>query len=293
MLRLILGTLLLAAAALKGHQLATAPLPPGSPLPRPWLAVLVEGELLLGLGLVCGGFARLAWFTCVGVFALFAGYATWLLAGGADSCGCFGAADVPPAATLVVDLLALIALAFCRPAAAGGPAFNGAAAWQVGVPLWVMAAVGPPAAVAMTSFQAGSLTEAYGAVVLEPDTWTGQPLPILEHVDIPTALDEGRWTLVLYRNACGGCTEEVPRHERQADEWAAAGRDERVALVSVPPHAAAADDLPSGASAAVVGRLDDRRDWFVRTPTVVRLVDGVVVGDPPATVAVASSREGR
>ena len=276
MLRVLIGSLLLAAAALKGWQLATAPLPPDSLLPRPVWAMLVEGELLLALWLLCGGLARLDWAACVGLFSLFATFTLYQLTIGAESCGCFGQVRVPPAVTLALDLAILAALFFCRPTVS-----ESTPAWRLGVPLWILALVGPPAALAMTSYTPGSL-ESGGVVVLEPQTWDGEPFPLTEHVDLPADLSEGRWTVVFYRHNCGKCLAELPDYHRRA----AAG--ERIALISVPPHAA--DRLAGqSAAAAVAGRLSDSRDWFIQTPAAVTLVDGVVTTGTP--IAVASSNQ--
>ena len=291
-LRLAIATVLLAAAGLKGYQLATAPLPPDAPLPRWLLTVVVEAEVLLGLWLLLGGLARAAWTASVALFGIFAVYTGWQLLTGAASCGCFGQFHVPPALTLAIDLSILAALAVCRP-----PQAAATHAWQVGLPLLLVVLTGPPAALAMNSYRPVGMPSAGGTVVLEPATWTGQPLPIAEHIAIDADLNRGRWTVVLYRRGCGSCREDVPRFERQADRWAEEGRDERIALVSLPPHADPAKDLPSGRSAAVVGRLDDSHHWYVRTPAIVRIADGTVI-DPADDTALAagspsaSSKEG-
>ena len=62
--RTLLGLVLLTAAASKGHQLATAPLPQPTLLSRPLLVAVVEVEFLLALWLFAGVLARAAWLSC-------------------------------------------------------------------------------------------------------------------------------------------------------------------------------------------------------------------------------------
>ena len=278
--------LLLTAAALKGFQLATSPLAPDALLSRPWAAMLVEGELLLALWLLVGGHARLAWAVCVGLFASFAGYTLWRLVAGAGSCGCFGAVGVPPAAALSLDLLVLAALACCRPAESAPTAL-----WRTALPVGLLVLVGTPAAFAMTAYrpavaEGGAVPDA-AVVLLEPDSGIGQPFPLTGRVDVAADLGTGHWTVVLYRHDCAECIEQIPKHERHADRLDTGGSGARVALIAVPPHVAAADDLPSGTSAAVLGRLADGPRWFVRTPAVLTLHDGTVVSAPAVGLAAA------
>jgi len=70
---ILVGLVLLGAAALKAHQLATSPAPGESLLSTRWLLTLwVEVEILLGVWLVSGLAARRAWQAAVGCFAVVA-----------------------------------------------------------------------------------------------------------------------------------------------------------------------------------------------------------------------------
>ena len=92
-----LGTLLIVAAALKGHQLLTEPLANQDVWSyRPVLILLVECELALGLWLVSGLLPRLAWLTALACFSFFCVVTLYKALTGAASCGCFGAVRVPP-----------------------------------------------------------------------------------------------------------------------------------------------------------------------------------------------------
>jgi hypothetical protein len=69
--------------------------------------------------------------------------------------------------------------------------------------------------------------------------------------------------------------------ERRAREAAQQGDGLRVALVSIPPHANAGDDIVAPDTACTVGRLDAEREWFMQTPAELSVEEGVVAGYRP------------
>jgi len=102
----IVGCLVLAAALLKAHQLATGPALQSS-LSREWFTLLVLLELVWGAWLVSGllpRFARLASLFC---FCALAGVSYACALSGEASCGCFGSVSLSPKLTLLIDLAAL------------------------------------------------------------------------------------------------------------------------------------------------------------------------------------------
>jgi hypothetical protein len=114
--RLLVGALLLAAAALKGHELATGPVVEQGLLTSRWfLTIAVEFELALGLCLLGGLWKRAVRAVALACFVGFAGltaYKTWH---GDASCGCFGRVSIPPQYTLVLDVAVVVALLAWRP----------------------------------------------------------------------------------------------------------------------------------------------------------------------------------
>ena len=71
---MVLGSLLLLAAGLKGYQLATEPIFETGLLDSRWfLIAVVEFELFFGLWLLSGVFPKPAWVAAVACFAAFAG----------------------------------------------------------------------------------------------------------------------------------------------------------------------------------------------------------------------------
>ena len=104
--------------------------------------------------------------------------------------------------------------------------------------------------------------------VLEPKTWIGKELPILEHIDIAEQIKTGNWLLLFYHHDCPDCQKAIPQYEQLARDLA--GNEEllRIALIEVPPygrHPAHWNTLCS------FGQLADTKEWFVTTPLAVLL----------------------
>ncbi|MCY2925131.1 MAG: hypothetical protein NT031_06770, partial [Planctomycetota bacterium] len=142
-------------------------------------------------------------------------------------------------------------------------------------------AAGALAALAMGSYQPttvsadGELVGGSGIVLLEPETWVGGRFPLLGHITVGEKLSHGRWIVVLFARGCPGCAEALPRYQKMAAGSAARG-EPAVALVEIPrPHHPDAPE-PARQAGPLWGRLDDRKDWFVTTPVVLLLADGVV-----------------
>jgi hypothetical protein len=136
----------------------------------------------------------------------------------------------------------------------------------------VLASVNRPAVLD----ESGEITGLGGAVVLEPETWIGKPLPLLAHIDIGPELQQGEWIIVLYRGDCRKCHALL---ERLALENRLLGAGQRqVALVEVGDHLVDSRAGRDVSSWAASGRLDPAHHWHVSTPTIVHLENGRVVG---------------
>ncbi len=295
----VLGLLLLTAAALKGHELLTVPTIHRDFWSwRPFLIFEVEFELALGLWLLSGLFQRLAWLAALLCFGLFCSVTLYKGLTGAASCGCFGRVHVNPWVTLLaVDLPAVAALGLSRPRPAFAPLLScvrGRHFLRTGreaslrhvlteytrpLPSWrrlaATAAVGM-AVLGLTTpilvlHEPPTITLRYE--VLEPETWVGQELPILPHIDIAERLGKGQWLAVLYHHDCPDCAAAIPLYEQMARDLAGNEDFLRVALIEVPPYGAGP---VSGDSPCALGRLDESKEWFVTTPAVALLADGRV-----------------
>ena len=107
-IRVVLGLLLLTAAALKGWQLATEPTAEKGLLTSRWsLIVGVEAEFLLALWLLSGLYRQAAWRAALGCFGIFTCITLYKAMSGEGSCGCFGRVQINPWYTLVIDLGAI------------------------------------------------------------------------------------------------------------------------------------------------------------------------------------------
>jgi hypothetical protein len=107
----LVGVVLLTAAALKTHQLATGPTAENSLFTSRWLLIaLVELELALGLWLLSGAYPGLARLAALAAFAGFCLASLYQALTGAPSCGCFGNVHINPWYTLLFDLAAVVVL---------------------------------------------------------------------------------------------------------------------------------------------------------------------------------------
>ncbi|MEI7836705.1 MAG: MauE/DoxX family redox-associated membrane protein [Planctomycetota bacterium] len=280
-LRWGLGVLLLTAAGLEAYQLATEPILGKGLLSARWFRIgWVEFEIFLGVWLLCGVYRRSAWLTTLGCFMIFSGVTLTKGLQGQASCGCFGKVEVNPWYTFALDTVAVLGLLLIRPDI-GSPQRIRRPAIGAAVGLVCVLVLGIPAGVAMSSYQPtiitaqGELVGESRIVLLEPETWPGQRFPLLAHIDIGEKLSRGRWVVMLFNRGCSGCAEALPRYRQMAKDWGDRS-GVAVALVELPRHGESGKAQPGQDTGPVWGRLDDRQDWFVTTPTVVLLVDGVV-----------------
>lgn len=299
--RLLLGLLLLAAAALKCVQLATTPSAGAGILNARWLLIAeVELEMALGILLISGLARRLIWIVSIAVFALFALLMVYRLLEGRSSCGCFGILSVHPLAALGVDLAALLLLWRFRPRRSGAVA-SPAGLRRLALTAASILVVGAAAAAAMLSYSPavlladGSVAGDDPNVALEPETWRGKPLPLAGHIDIGDQLMQGQWTVVLYHHDCPDCRRLLGDLDGQLRRMARDQSSARVAAIEVPPYAPEGDGPLPADSLITRGRLDTERKWFVATPTTLQLKDGNVLevkegkADRQAAVAAVGS----
>lgn len=294
--RCVLAAILLVAAGLKAHQLATEPVVGDGFLflsSRAVMVVELECEIILGVWLLSGVFSKLAWLVTTACFAAFAVITYSKAVRGEASCGCFGAVTVSPWITLVMDVGAVAALMLLRRGFwQSRPAMR--KALRLTVACVVAMGLGAPAAVAAMSFKAATIDPAgqiLGSgkyVLLEPEAWTGKKLPLFRYLHMDKAegegevevdvekLAEGKWAVILYRHDCPHCREELGRM-RKGLEGAEAPR---TAFIELPPYGAGrAAFLPTGKN-LLFGKLDDSRRWLVETPVMLSLKDAIVQSVP-------------
>ena len=283
MTRMVLGLLLLVAAGLKAHQLATEPVPETSLLTSRWFLIIwVETEIVLGLWFLTGLARRAAWGAALACFSVFSLVTLYKALSGDVSCGCFGRVEVSPWYTFVLDVAAVGALVLFRPdtrtpvrATTSRARFGVAAAagFVVVIGAGLAAILYSPS----TLSDDGQIVGEKRVVLLKPETWVGRAWPLLGHIDIGKQLAKGKWTVVLYHHDCPHCEERVPQFEREARKRAGRLAGSKVAMVELAPYAPKGRSLLPPDTTCTTGRVNDVRDWFVGTPTVLTLVEGSVV----------------
>lgn len=110
---LLVGGVLLIAAALKAYSLFTDRVSGPGPLQSSSFQILlIEAELACGLALWLGLWPRLTRWTVMLLFASFFGVALSQAMGGARSCACFGRVEVHPWLAVLLDAAIVVTL-FC------------------------------------------------------------------------------------------------------------------------------------------------------------------------------------
>jgi thiol-disulfide isomerase/thioredoxin len=287
----VLGLLLLTAAVLKGHELLTVPTTNKDLWSwRPFLILQVEFELAVGIWLLSGVFKRLAWLAALACFSLFCCVTLYKGLTGAASCGCFGRVHVNPWITLLaIDLPAVVALSLFHPIGLLIPILSfprrresirgaiGNSLKLVATSSRSWATAGFTLAVLSTTTPILALNKPALATstyeVLEPETWVGKELPILEYLDIGEQLKTGTWLLLFYHYDCPHCQEVIPIYEQMARDLKGNEDFLRIALVEVPPYGGRP---VSEAASCALGRLPNVKEWFVTTPAVMLIENSEV-----------------
>jgi hypothetical protein len=279
------AALLVIAAALKAYHLFTDRTLAVYHGARWRQTALVEYELLLALWLLSG--IGLQWGRRIALvtFLGFGCYAFYLGLSGKASCGCFGKVQVAPWWTFGIDAALVVLLSVWKPMrvrgdlelASGYVAFS-ARAFIVIIALF--AVIGIPALLIGVR-PAGLDMPIEGTlpnnriVVLKPEKWIGKPFPLTEYIDMVEReqLSRGSWIIVFYHYDCPVCQQAIPAYERLAEQLQSAKKDTRIALIEILPYGPAA---LSSNFLCRPGRLNDSKEWFITTPTEVRITNGQV-----------------
>ncbi|KKL24768.1 hypothetical protein LCGC14_2412010, partial [marine sediment metagenome] len=188
---------------------------------------------------------------------------------------------VSPWYTLILDLAAVAALMVFRPRPGPSAEARHARARLAAVGVIALAA-GVSSAVLMATYrparlsQAGEILGDQRWVMLEPHTWQGKRLPLLEHIDVGKRLSAGRWTVLLYHQDCPSCRETIGDYEKRA-RGSGGQAGGRIALIEMPPYGPHDESPIPKDTRCLVGKLSDARDWFAATPVELVLAGGKVV----------------
>jgi hypothetical protein len=202
---------------------------------------------------------------------------------GASSCGCFGAIEVNPWVTLVTDVTFFLGLLFLgrrEPRLALTSSLPTSRVLAVGI--WsllsvVIAFAAPADTPAASSAIAGDHQPlpANGYYLPAYEEWIGQPFQELDiatwAIGLPDDLDVGQHFVIFFRKDCEHCHELLEVYFSGTLDWptTAIAVPERDGwptenLQPFTCHECRTAELPAGI------------DWFLQTPVLVRLMDGLV-----------------
>jgi len=106
--------------------------------------------------------------------------------------------------------------------------------------------------------------------------WVGGRFPLLPAIDVGNKLEHGEWIVVLYRNGCPKCVDELRRYEQLEVELRARAAPTHIACIEVPPHAEGDDAALPHDTHCLRGTLPDEDLWPYVTPTAFVIHDGIV-----------------
>ena len=283
----VAGLVLIVASVLKIHQLLTEPII-SKGFWESWEFFLIQIPLELGLGiwLVCGLFRKAAWMVAVLSFGLF--IAVTLQKGliGAESCGCFGRVKVNPWITLLaIDIPLFLGLVIFRPKGLKflpPPWPPKGHFFGVAIPTFIVIGVIMPV---LIFYKPPDKTDKYE--VVRPNEWIGkEPLgekqvskewSMLKYIDIADSLRSNIAIVVFYSTACDACHDAIPLYDQMSRDMAGNRDSIRFAFIEVPPYASEQDSFVPVDTPCLRGRLDSSKDWYIQTPLVVVVQDGLVV----------------
>ncbi|MCE5341414.1 MAG: hypothetical protein LLF92_09870 [Planctomycetaceae bacterium] len=272
----IAGLVLLIASALKINQLLTEPIL-SKGFWESWEFFLIQIPLELGLAiwLLCGLFRKAAWLLG---FIAFAGFIAvtlqkWMI--GAESCGCFGTVHVRPWITLCfMDIPMFLAFAICRPKGLKllpppWPSLRYFLA--IAIPTFILL---PTIEYVLITNKPPMVSEKYE--VIDVSKWESQQTwPLLQYVDIQDKLQTGDWVVLMYHNDCPDCRQAMPIYEKFYGDLK--GNNVDMAFIEMQPYEEGELQLMPADSKVNKGRLSDIKTWYVETPVVVVVRDGLVL----------------
>lgn len=116
-----------------------------------------------------------------------------------------------------------------------------------------------------------SFSTAADAALLDPQSWMGRRLPLLDCLESETALASGAWTIAVVQPDCAKCREFVNGQFRSAIIGEQKSEPAIISLAAQGPAFAFSTSIP------VFETTQCRKKWFGETPFVIQLKDGVVV----------------
>jgi hypothetical protein len=298
-LKLSLALLFLSAALLKLHHAILQPSWLVEPLlPRLILSFQIPFELFLAGCLLAGGYDRLIRRLLLFIFCVFFFVSIYKIMYAEPTCGCFGDLVVSPRWTALLDLLVLCLLLCSRAGERRQPVFVNSCKmlsassiskilpdvpfrfalksrilllFGLSVILFITLLTYTSHRTAVAQFNNGVVFDSSSdTIFVQPSKWLGKRCPILSLIDLGPRLAVGDWAIVFYRRDCETCRSELPSLLAEASAATAM----KWVFVEVPPVGGDIPDLipPSFKK----GFVAPGPRWFMQTPAVVCLKDGMV-----------------
>jgi thiol-disulfide isomerase/thioredoxin len=276
----IAGIVLLVASALKIQQLATEPII-SKGFWESWEFFLIQIPLELGLGLwlISGLFKKAGHLLALIAFGIFIIVTLHKGLTGAEFCGCFGVVKVNPWITLfAIDVPIFVCLAVFRPK--GEKLFpppwpRPAHFFAIAISTFILL---PMIEYILITNKPPLKTDKYE--VVDPNEWItpNQNLwPMLEDIDIKQQLQSGLWVVLLYHYDCPDCAKAIPVYEEMYKSLKGNENVISFAFIEMPPYGNEKQQLVSPDSEIIRGKLSEKKKWFLQTPVVVVLSDGVAL----------------
>ncbi len=251
----MIGAFLLVASVLKLQDVSQAE---GSSLVLICLSFL---EMLVGFLCLFGVVPPI--LVCAMAIFFVAGTAmnAYLAVMGKQSCNCFGSVETPPIASMCLDACSAIFLVADLKKQKFALTFPREARNTIAVAVFSTLALSTS-----IFFTAPKRNGAeVDAVAIDCDSLKGKQFHLALDIVGGAELLNGDWEVVFVRNGCTDCESTLANYN--------ADRRGKLAIVEVPPIKG---KLPKH-SADLIAYLDPYKEWLVRTPTGVKLIDGKVV----------------
>lgn len=313
----IAGLLLIVASALKAYQMLTEPIvSKGLWESWEFFIVTVPLEMSLGIWLVSGLFRKAAWLFGTLSFGFFVGVTAYKALTGELSCGCFGTVSVDPWITLIaldIPLFLLLLIFYPRGEKLLPPPWpHPLHCLLIAIPgAFIVGALIPtlafnkapdrsdkyivikPGDWQTKNFETDTPAEPnlpadvnIAGVVVEPNK-SAEPnepnefdLPdwqlMLNHTDIAEQLRKDVRIVLFYHYDCPDCAVAIPLYSEYSERLAA---DDQIkfAFVEGPPYAPQGKDPVPADTTALVGKLDQSRQWIFESPLIFLLKEGRMV----------------
>jgi len=312
----IAGAVLVIAAVLKIHQLLTEPII-SKGFWESWTFFVIQIPLELGLGiwLLCGLFRKAAWLIAVLAFGLFIGVTLQKGLIGAESCGCFGKVVVNPWITLsFIDapIFLLLLIFFPRGQKLLPPPWPAAEHfWGVFLPTFVILGTITPVLIFNKVVRKepwktnvpviknrpgivepdGTKPADFNNVIIDVNDGAGsadindanttgpalveQQWEMLRYIDIADQLRSGFVVVLLYHYDCPICKVAIPLYSQANNDYSDSGL--QFAFIEIPPFGKDEESPVPKDTACLTGALDDTQQWFIESPLVALLRDGLAV----------------